>query len=157
MKGRVFTEEERTVLLAHRYVARVTAHSVMFTAAFKKFAVNESVEKGRRPQDIFVTEGIPISIIGGRIPERLVSAWKKIAATRGIKALEKDGRGHHSPRIGRKKRAHIDESMMNDKELIAYYKAKIAYTEAENDFLARTRGIPRMAPFEYHPESDTNS
>jgi len=46
---------------------------------------------------------------------------------------------------------------MSDKELIAYYKAKCAYTEAENDFLARTRGIPRMAPFEYRPGSDTDS
>jgi hypothetical protein len=157
MKGHIFTEEERAILLKHKHVAKVTAHSVSFTAAFKKFAVVENVEKGRRPQDIFITEGIPISIIGSRIPERIAGSWRKIVATRGIEALEKDGRGHHPTRIGRAKKEHIDESTMSDKEIIEYYKAKCAYTEAENAFLARTRGITRMAPFVYRPGSNMDS
>ena len=145
------------ILLKNKHVAKVTAHTVSFAPAFKKFAVTESVEKGRRPQDIFITEGIPVSIIGGRIPERNVSAWKHIVATRGLEALEKDGRGHHTARGERKKMSRIDESTMNDEEIIAYYKAKCAYTEAENAFLARARGIPRMPPFEYRLGSDTDS
>jgi hypothetical protein len=157
MKRHTYTDEERTMLLKHKHVAKVTAHTVSFTPAFKKFAVKENIEKGRRPQDIFITEGIPVSVIGSRIPERLVGSWRNIVAARGIDALEKDGRGHHSPHIGRKKKAHTNESAMSDKELIAYYKAKCAYTEAENDFLARTRGISRMPPFEYHPVSGTDS
>ena len=157
MKGHPFTDEERAILLKHKHVSKVTAHTTVFTPAFKKFAVTESVEKGRRPQDIFITEGIPVSIIGGRIPERNVSAWKRIVATRGIEALEKDERGHHSPHIGRTKKDRINESAMSDKEVIEYYKAKCAYTEAENAFLARTRGIPRMPPFEYRLGSDTDS
>jgi hypothetical protein len=157
MKRHIFTEEERAILLKNKHVAKVTAHTVSFAPTFKKFAVAESVEKGRRPQDIFITEGVPVAIIGGRIPERLVAAWRAIVTTRGIEALEKDGRGHHSPRVGRKKKSLIDESTMSDKEIIEYYKAKCAYTEAENAFLARTRGIPRMPPFEYRPGSGTNS
>ena len=154
MKGHTFTEEERATLLKHKHVARVTAHTVSFTPAFKKFAVAESVEKGRRPQDIFITESIPVSVIGSRIPERIVGSWRKIAAARGIEALEKDERGHHSPHSGQKKKSHISEGTMSDKEIIAYYKAKCAYTEAENAFLAHTRGIPRMPPFQYRPGSD---
>jgi hypothetical protein len=107
------------------------------------------------------TEGIPVSIIGSRIPERLVASWRGVAEARGVEALEKDERGHHSgchsPHTGRKKTAVINESTMTDKELIRYYKARIAYTEAENDFLARTRGIPRMPPFEYRPGPNTDS
>lgn len=154
MKGYTFTEEERATLLKHKHVARVTAHTVSFTPAFKKFALAENVEKGRRPQDIFITEDIPISIIGSRIPERIVGSWRKIAAARGIEALEKDERGHHSPHSGQKKKSHINEGTMSNKEIIEYYKAKCAYTEAENTFLARTRGIPRMPPFQYRPGSD---
>ncbi len=157
MKGHTFTEEERAMLLKHKHVAKVTAHTVSFTPAFKKFAVAENIEKGRRPQDIFITEGIPVSVIGSRIPERIVSSWRKIVATRSIEALEKDGRGRQKVRDGRKKKDHVDESTMSDKDIIAYYKAKCAYTEAENAFLARTRGIPRMAPFVYHLGSNMDS
>lgn len=157
MRGHVFTEEERTILLKNKHVARVTAHTIVFTPTFKKFAVIENVEKGRRPQDIFITEGVPVAIIGSRIPERLVASWREIAAVRGVETLEKDGRGHNSSHTGRKKKKIVDEATMTDKELIAYYKAKCAYTDAENDFLARTRGIPRMPPFEYRPGSDTDS
>ncbi len=63
MKEHIFTQEERVILLQNKHVAKVTDHSVSFTPAFKKFAVAESVEKGRRPQGIFITEGIPVSII----------------------------------------------------------------------------------------------
>ena len=156
MKGHIFTEAERALLLTHKHIAKVTAHSVSFTPAFKKFAVAESVEKGRRPQDIFITESIPVSVIGSRIPERSVGSWRKIAAARGIEALEKDERGHHSPHSGKKKKSHTNEGTMSDKEIIEYYKAKCAYTEAENAFLARTRGIPRMPPFQYRLGSDTD-
>lgn len=157
MKSRIFTAEERATLLGHKHINKVTNHHVTFTFEFKKFAVKESTEKGRRPQDIFITEGIPVSIIGGRIPERNVAAWRKIVKTAGGEALEHDGRGQSKTSHTRTKKQHIDESAMSDKELIAYYKAKIAYTEAENDFLARTRGIPRMTPFVYCPGSNMPS
>lgn len=157
MKGHKFTQEERTILSKHKHIAKVTDHTVSFTPAFKKFAVAENVDKGRRPQDIFITEGIPISIIGDDIPQRNLEAWRKKVKERGVNALDEDNRGHNKRSSGRKKKERIDESKMSDKEIIEYYKAKCAYTDAENDFLARTRGIPRMAPFVYHPGTDTAS
>lgn len=157
MKGRIFTQEERNILLQNKHIAKVTNHSVSFTPAFKQFAVMEHAEKGRRPQDIFITEDIPVAIIGSRIPERCVAMWGGKVKNHGAQALEEDRRGRRKGGGGRKKNTRIDESTMDDKELIAYYKARIAYTEAENDFLARTRGMPRMAPFVYLPGSDTKS
>jgi hypothetical protein len=157
MKGHKFTEEERAILIKHRHIAKVTDHTVSFTPAFKKFAVTENVDRGRRPQDIFITEGIAVSIIGNDIPQRNVEAWRKKVKEGGMDALDEDGRGHNKRSVGRKKKERIDESKMSDKEIIEYYKAKCAYTDAENDFLARTRGIPRMAPFVYRPGSDTVS
>jgi hypothetical protein len=157
MKGHKFTPEEREKLLQNKHVAKVTNHSVSFTPDFKRFAVAESLERGRRPQDIFITEGIPVSLIGNRIPERVVSSWKKIIKEKGVEALMEDGRGKNKRSNKRRKKERIDVSKMSDKEIIEYYKAKIAYTEAENDFLARTRGIPRMAPFVYRPGSNTAS
>lgn len=157
MKGHIFTQEERDILLQNKNIAKVTNHSVSFTPKFKEFAVAEHAEKGRRPQDIFITEGIPVAIIGLKIPERCVSAWRRKVHDRGWQALGEDGRGRRKGSGERKKKMRIDESTMSDKDLIAYYKAKVAYTEAENDFLARTRGIPRMAQFVYHLGLDTDS
>lgn len=158
MKGHTFTPEERAELIKHKHIAKVTDHSVSFTPAFKKFAVAENVDNGRRPQDIFITEGIAVNLIGGRIPERSLGAWRKIVKERGVDALEDDNRGHNKKgSSGRKKKERTDESKMNNKELVEFYKAKSAYLDAENDFLARTRGTPRMAPFVYRPGSDTVS
>lgn len=157
MKGHKFTQEERSLLLNHKHIAKVTDHTVSFTPAFKKFAVAENMDKGRRPQDIFITEGIAVSLIGDKIPGRNVEAWRKKVKERGLKALEEDNRGHNKGSSGRKKKERIDESKMSDKEIIEYYKTRCAYVDAENDFLARTRGIPRMAPFAYHPGSNTAS
>jgi len=157
MKGQKFTQEERAILSKNKHIAKVTDHSVSFTPAFKKFAVSENMEKGRRPQDIFITEGIAVSIIGDKIPQRNLGAWRKKVKDGGIDALDKDGRGYNKGSRVRKKKERIDESKMSDKEIIEYYKAKCAYTDAENDFLARTRGIPRMPPFVYHPGTNTDS
>lgn len=157
MKGHKFTQEERDILVKNKHVAKVTDHSVSFTPAFKKFAVAENMDKGRRPQDIFITEGIAVSIIGDKIPQRNLGAWRKKVKDRGVSALEKDNRGRTKVNSGRKKKELIDESKMSDMEIIEYYKTKGAYLDAENDFLARTRGIPRMAPFVYRPGSNTVS
>jgi len=157
MKRRTFTDEERSILLSHTDIVKVTAHCVSFSESFKRFALTEHA-KGRRPQDIFITEGIPVSIIGSRIPERCIGAWRKMVNTHGIDALGSDKRGRPKILVTRKKKKeHIDEKSMTDAELIAYYKARIAYKEAENDFLARTRGIPRWKPFTYHSGSSTKS
>lgn len=155
MKGQKFTDEERVLLLKHRHIANVTDHTVSFTSAFKKFAVTENVDKGRRPQDIFITEGIPVSIIGGDIPQRNLEAWRKKVKEFGVDVLDKDNRGRNKGSSGRRKKERIDESKMSDKEIIEYYKTRCAYIDAENDFLARTRGIPRMAPFVYYPGTST--
>lgn len=157
MKGHIFTQKERTQLLKHKHITKVTDHTVSFTPAFKKFALAENKEKGRRPQDIFITEGIAVSIIGNDIPQRSLGVWRKKVTEGGIAALSKDNRGRNKGRSGRKKKERIDENKMTDKEIIMYYKTKCAYIDAENDFLARTRGIQRMAPFVYHPGSDTAS
>lgn len=157
MKSHKFTQEERSLLLKNKHIAKVTDHTISFTPAFKKFAVTENVDKGRRPQDIFITEGIAVSIIGGDIPQRNLEAWRKKVKERGLGALEEDNRGRNKGSSGRKKKERIDESKMSDKEIIEYYKTKAAYLDAENDFLARTRGIPRMAPFVYCPGTSTAS
>ncbi len=49
---------------------------VIYISPIKKFALSENLEKGRLPQDIFITEGIPVSVIGSGIPERAVGSWR---------------------------------------------------------------------------------
>ena len=109
MKGHKFTEEERAVLIKHKHIAKVTDHTVSFTPEFKKFAVTENVDRGRRPQDIFITEGIAVSIIGNDIPQRNVEAWRRKVKEGGVDALDEDGRGHNkASSSGRRKKERID-------------------------------------------------
>ena len=52
MKRRTFADEERSILLSHTDIVKVTARSVSFSESFKRFSLTEHA-KGRRPQDIF--------------------------------------------------------------------------------------------------------
>jgi len=143
--------------LKHKHINKVTDHTVSYTPEFKKFAVIENRDKGRRPQDIFITEGIAVSLVGNDTPQRNVEAWRNKVRKQGLAVLDTDNRGRTKGSGRRKKKERVDESKMSDRELIEYYKTKSAYLDAENDFLARTRGIPRLAPFVYHPGLDTAS
>lgn len=156
MKYHIFTVQERAMLSKSKHVTKITDHTVSFTKEFKEFAIKENVEKGRRPQDIFITSGIPVSIIGNDIPQRCLGAWRKTAKERGTGTLFEDRRLKNKG-AGRKKKERIDESKMSHKDLLEYYKTRSEYLDKENDFLARTRGIPRMEPFVYRPGLNTVS
>lgn len=145
MSKRIFTPEEQELLRTNHHIASCSARSITFTPAFKQQAVREH-KNGMTPQSIFATAGLPPSLVGRRTPNERLKKWTAIAQECGIEALLTDGRGKHG-KMGRKRIERVDKSKMTKDE-------RIAYLEAENDFLAQLRGIPRTS-FRYHPGNDT--
>lgn len=149
MSKRIITTEEQKILQNNPYVAKCSDKSITFTAEFKKHAIKEYKE-GRGKQEIFVEAGIPVDIIGKENPKSLFRLWLK----KSDSELEKDGRGKHG-KSGRKRMERKDLSKMSEKEQIEYLKLYCSYINAENDFLAESRGIKRI-PFKYLPGKDTS-
>lgn len=134
----MFTQKQIKDLLANNNVAKCSPKSITYTNEFKVFAVKKYYEEGLSPNMIFREAGFDINIIGKDKPKWCLDGWRKIYTKKGEKGLLKDGRGKHG-KGGRQS----ETKFKNDQEEIKYLKAKIAYMDAENDFLAKLRGLKR--------------
>lgn len=149
MNKRIITPEQQKILRNNQYVAKCSAKSITFTAEFKKYAT-KAYKEGKCGQEIFINAGIPLDIVGREAPKNCMRLWLK----KSDGELEKDGRGKHG-KSGRKRMEREDLSRMTEKEKIEYLTLYCEYMNAENDFLAKTRGIKRI-PFVYRPGKDTS-
>jgi len=85
---------------------------------------------------IFEEAGFNLDTVGRERPKQCLMRWRRIYKNKGKDKLTEEARGRSG---GRKKKL---EFKTKDEE-IDYLKAKIAYIDAENDFLAKLRGLKR--------------
>lgn len=124
MSKRIFTADQIRDLQSNPNVAKCSSKSITFSKEFKVKAVKAYYEEGLSANTIFREAGFNLNVIGKTTPKFRLRDWKKIYKARGEKALNTESRG----RQGGKKSA----DKLDDPE---YLKAKIAYLEAENNFL----------------------
>jgi hypothetical protein len=132
----MFTPEQIKKLLASKYVVRCSPKSITYRQDFKVWAVKKYFNEGYSPNRIFEEAGFDLRIIGRSRPKERLRFWRKKYGLKGSAGLKKDDRGKYG---GRKKELRFK----NDQEKIKYLEAKIAYMDAENDFLAKLRGLKR--------------
>jgi len=134
----MFTQEQINYLLANENVAKCSPKSITYKKEFKIWAVKKYLKEGFSPSMIFKGAGFDLNIIGRNKPKWCLSCWRKIYSDKGEKELLKENRGS-----GRGGGRPPKMKFKNDKEKIKYLEAKIAYMDAENDFLAKLRGLKR--------------
>ena len=84
---------------------------------------------------IFEEAGFDLNVLGKDKPKDCLRRWKRIYNQKGKKGLEEEKRGSFGGRPKVKFKSQEEE--------IKYLKTKIAYIKAENDFLAKLRGLKR--------------
>ena len=131
----MFTKDQIKEILNNKNVNKCSHKSITFKNEFKVLAVKQYYEKGYSPKMIFEKAGFNIEILGIERAKDSLLRWRKIYKERGEKGLMNDTRGSSG------KRPILN--FKNNKEEKEYLKAKIAYLEKENDFLAKLRGIKR--------------
>jgi hydrogenase maturation factor len=121
----IYSEEHLNVLRNNPNVDKCSTKSITYNKAFKLKAVKSYYDESLSPNMIFVSAGFDLNIIGKDKPRECLKLWKKIYKTKGQEELLKENRGRSS---GRKPKT---------KEFadIEYLQTKIAYLEAENNFL----------------------
>lgn len=131
----MFNKEQIKELLSNDNVEKCSFTSITYTKKFKVKAVRQYYNDGYSPNMIFKEAGFDVKALGDDRIKHCLSSWKRIYNDKGAKELMKENRGKGG---GRPK-----TNFKNDKERIKYLETKIAYIEAENDFLAKLRGLKR--------------
>lgn len=117
MKNREFTKEEKEKLLKNQHVYSVGKVSVFYTDEFKQKALKEYLN-GKSAKQIFIDAGIDLDTIGERNAVYNLGEWRK----------------------NNKMAPKRMERYRNLKD--AY--DKIAYLEAENDFLKKLKALEKQ-------------
>lgn len=132
----MFSEEQINELSRNKNVSRCSSKSISYSKDFKLWAVKKYFKEGSSPNMIFREASFDLNILGKDRPKNCLRLWRKIYSDKGSAGLEKEQRGGKG---GRKKKLQFRDK---DEE-IRYLRAKIAYMDAENDFLAKLRGLKR--------------
>jgi len=124
---RIITQEQIKILLQNKNVYKCSSTTVKFKKKFKEEAIRMYSEEGLAAVEIFIQAGIDLDIIGKRTPNKLMHQWR-IALCPGEKIKR------FKPQLSEEAKAENNLNRL---------KARIAYLEAENDFLAKLRAGKR--------------
>lgn len=125
------SDSDRKHLLKNKHVLKVLGERVVYTPEFKIHAVQESL-RGKLPSEIFRDAGIDISLFRDDYSKDTLKRWKKVHKTRGKQGFKEELRGKNSK--GRPKNKFDPDDFESMKE-------RIAYLEAENEFLKKLRAL----------------
>jgi len=129
----IFTSEQIKKLSQNKNVARAGNKSVRYTRSFKDEALRQYHEEGLSAVGIFEEAGFDLNLIGKRTPNRLMNQWgtacKQININTSASPPER--------RIG------LTIKRIESKREMKNLRAKVAYLQAANDFLAKFRARKR--------------
>lgn len=147
MKRRRYTKKEQQELQRNKNVLSCTDKTITYSEDFKRLVLKRYYEDGNSPRDVFAEQGFPESIVHSEIPRWSLKTWRKTYGTayEHLDLISQKGKGGGRPQKS------CDVSTMTDKEKLAYYEAKVAYIDKENDFLAEARGLKRWPSFDRVP------
>jgi len=131
----MFTQSQIDALIKNKNVLKCSSSSITYSKNFKVKAVKRYYEDGFSPRMIFEEAGFNMDAIGEDRASDSLLRWRRTYDQRGEKTLLKDGRGSR----GRPKKLEFKTK----EEEIKYLKTKVKYLKAENDFLAKLRGLKR--------------
>lgn len=133
MNRKNFTKEQIAELSKNKNVSHCGLKSVRYAKRFKLSALKQYNEDGRGAVEIFKDAGFDLAIIGRRAPHRLMNQWN--TAIRPERKAE--------PLLRTEAMAKISAKRFSGGKELRTLKAKVAYLEAENDFLAQLRARKR--------------
>jgi hypothetical protein len=126
---RQFTLQEKQELSNNKHIIKVWSSNVEFSVEFKETGVYEHYELGKICKQIFFEADIPDWLTVGDYAKDNIKRWRKQLASK------------EQPKRGRSLQKHLPASEMGFSEL----QARIAYLEAENEFLKKLEALETQA------------
>jgi len=119
-----YSEEQVKTLQANPNVKKCSDKSITYSKDFKLRAVKTFYE-GQSANAIFKLAGLDPAVIGKWKPRACLKLWKRIYKTHGEAGFAQENRGRSGGRRPKDQRSAD----------VKYLQAKVAYLEAENNFL----------------------
>lgn len=136
MVKKIYTKEQRKILLKNKNIARLGIGVIEYTKEFKIKAVKLYQEKYMTPRDIFIQAGFDLEIIGKRKPKDCLERWNKVFRKKGLKGLRESKAGGGGRPKGRKN--------LSKKDKIERMKLEIEYLKEKNRFLVKLRAKKKL-------------
>lgn len=133
MKKKIYSSEEKEILIKNKNIEKVTDKHVIYTKEFKLYAAKQSIENNKFPTEIFLEADIDIRIIGADAPKGCLRRWRNKYKSGGPQALLEK-----ATRVHKNKKVYISE-----KNKLKQANARIKYLEAENEFLKKIQALER--------------
>lgn len=130
MVKKLYTEEQRKILLKNKNVANLGKGVIGYTKEFKIKAVKQYQEEYMNPQEIFIKAEFDLEMIGRKKPKSCLERWNKVYKEKGLRGLKESNEERGGPKKVKDK---------TDKSKIERLELEIEYLKAENDFLAKLR------------------
>ncbi|SFK34187.1 hypothetical protein SAMN04487936_113102 [Halobacillus dabanensis] len=133
----IFTESQRRELESNPNIVKVSDRSITYTPEFKVKAVKENAE-GKGPHQIFVEHGFDLSIIGSGKPKQCIERWRATFQKYGEE-------GFYTERRGKGSTGRPSSKELSPEDKLKKAEARIAYLEAELDFVKKLDELERQA------------
>lgn len=124
MANTTYSAEQVKALSANLNVKKCSSKSITYSKDFKLSAIKAFYE-GQSANAIFKLAGLDPAVVGKWKPRACLKLWKRIYKTYGEDGFAKENRGRSGGRRPKDKPSADVE----------YLQAKVAYLEAENNFL----------------------
>ncbi|PEK69885.1 hypothetical protein COM55_28115 [Bacillus pseudomycoides] len=133
----IFNEIQMKQLEKNENVVKVSERSITYRADFKVKAVKEN-QSGKGPNQIFLENGFDLGIIGERKPNQCLKRWRKTYEQFGEE-------GFHTERRGKESSGRPSTKMLSSDDKLKKAEARIAFLEAELEFLKKLDELERQA------------
>jgi len=134
MKQPSYTKQQIEKLVKNKNVLRFNGKYFAYTADFKIRAVDQYLNEGMSPPEIFKEAGFDLKAIGKFRPRYLLHDWVHVLRAKGIDGFTTEQRGK-----GLRQRRHKEFAKLTDEEKIKKLELEVVYLKKENDFLVRLR------------------
>lgn len=132
----IYNSSQIEMLERNPNVNKASDRSITYNPNFKVKAVQENAA-GKGPQEIFLEHDFDLSVIGTNKPKECLKLWRRIYNAHGEEGLLTERRGIKS--AGRP-----NKETLTPEERLKRAEARIAYLEAENDFLKKLEELERQ-------------
>lgn len=137
MSKTIFNEHQMKQLEANPNVVKVSEKSITYSPDFKVKAVKQNLE-GKGPYQIFSENGFDMEVIGVKKPQKCLGRWRETYNKFGEE-------GFYTERRGKGATGRPSSKELTTEEQLEKAKARIAYLEAQYDFVKKLDKLERQA------------
>lgn len=133
---KVWIKKARVILEKNASISKVGDKQISFTKQFKESAI-KAYQNGKSADEIFLEAGLDPNLFLRSYCTKSILRWISLTEKHGVKGLKEERRGKGA--TGRPRKSTKPKALKTQAQL----EARLAYLEAENDFLKKLHALAK--------------